>query len=82
MIPTTTSSSGSMSDVTTSIGNAADSLSAQISNTSQNGDMNDPATLMQMQQETQEWSMMITMESNIIKAVGDALKAIAQNTGN
>ena len=82
MITTSTSSTGSMSDVTSQIGQQMDELSNQISNTTQNGDMNDPATLMQVQQETEEWSMMVTMESNIIKAIGDALKAIAQNTGN
>lgn len=76
------SDSFSMDSVTSSMNQSIDSTSQQIDQLATTGDMTDPATLMQMQQDVAEWSAEVQMESNIIKSIGDALKAIAQNTGN
>ncbi len=76
------SDSFNMDAVTTSMNQSIDQTSQQIDTLATTGDMSDPATLMQMQQEMAEWSAEVQMESNIIKSIGDALKAVAQNTGN
>lgn len=43
------------------------------------GNTNDATALMNIQYQMAQWSTMVTLQSNTIKAVGDAMKSTVQN---
>lgn len=74
-----------MDEITTPISNGVGQLESQINSALNQVATNpspSPQNLAILQANIQLWTGMITMESSLIKQVGDTMKSVAQNMGS
>jgi type III secretion protein F len=64
-----------------SIGSQVAKADSEMQTFSQTMDPTSTADMLKMQQKMQEWNMVVSLQSTIIKDIGDALKGIIQKSG-
>lgn len=67
--------------VTRSLGQGTATAESNLRSFSSSMDPGNASDMIKMQNLTQQWSVAINMESNMVKTIGDALKGIVQKIG-
>ncbi len=68
-------------NLTGSVGSNTARAEADLRSFSTQMDPGSTADMIKMQSMTQQWSVAVNLESNLIKTIGDALKGIVQKIG-
>ena len=73
----------SFNQMNASIGKGVDTMETEFAAAANKMKENPTSTaaMMEMQQKMQQWSVMVNLQSTVIKEVGDALKGIIQKSG-
>lgn len=67
--------------VGSSLGQGTRTAETNLRDFSRTMDTGSTADMIRMQSMTQQWSVAVNLESNLIKTIGDALKGIVQKVG-
>jgi len=67
--------------VGSTMGQATKAAESSIRDFARTMDTSSSADMIRMQTMTQQWSVAVNLESNLIKTIGDALKSIVQKVG-
>jgi type III secretion apparatus needle protein len=69
------------SSIGDTVGRGTAAADANLRSFSATMDPGNTADMIKMQNLTQQWSVAVTLESNLVKTIGDALKGIVQKIG-
>jgi type III secretion protein F len=67
--------------VTNTIGTGVAKVEGDVTSLESSMDPNSAADLIKMQMAMQKWSVVIGLESGLVKTIGDALKGLVQKIG-
>lgn len=71
----------SYQSISGSLGQGTAAAESNMRSFSQTMDPNNTSDMIKFQSMTQQWSVAVNLESNIVKTLGDALKGIVQKVG-
>lgn len=71
----------SFDSINNRVGGAVSQQSAEIETRTSTMDYTNQEDLINLQMEMSQWSTMVTLQTNMVRAVGDALKSVANNVG-
>jgi len=67
--------------VGSTLGQGTQAAESNMRNFAGTMDTSSTADMIRMQTMTQQWSVAVNLESNLVKTIGDALKSIVQKVG-